>query len=341
MDLITHAALGAACAASLAPPVRARTAAVTAALAGLMPDADMLIASRADPLLNLEFHRHFTHALAFVPAGAALAAAIAWLLLRRRHAFAPLWGYASIGYLAALLLDACTSYGTHLLWPFVDRPVALSVISVIDPVFTLLVGVPLAWALIRRKVALARLGLGLGVVVLGLGGLQHTRALEQAEQLAAARGHAPERLLVKPTLANLVLWRSLYVSEGRIFVDAVRVGLPGSVRIYPGESAPRFDPHAEPALPPGSRAREDVERFVAFADQLAVRHPQHPNLIGDARYAMLPTDIEPLWGVEVDLRNPDAPVRFETLRDSSAPTRRRFIDMLLGRDLLGAGEAAG
>jgi inner membrane protein len=342
MDLITHAALSAAAAASTARAAGLRAAAGTGALAGLLPDADMLIANSADPLLTLEFHRHFTHSIAFVPLGAAAAAAVAWFLMRRRHAFAALYLYACIGYLAALLLDACTSYGTHLLWPFSATPVAFSVISVIDPIFTLLVGVPLAFALRRRRRRFAQFGVALGLAMIALGALQHGRALEQSAQLAAARGHEPERLLVKPTLGNLVLWRSLYLSDGRLFADAVRVGLPGSVRVYPGESAPRFDPRSEPGLPEGSRARRDMERFVAFSDNLPVRHPRRAEVIGDARYAMLPNSIEPLWGVVIDVEAPDAPLRLEHFRDSSAPTRRRFIDMLLGRQLaVPPGEAAG
>jgi inner membrane protein len=333
MDLITHAVVSAAAAGATARAAGLRAAAGTGALAGLLPDADMLIASSADPLLTLEFHRHFTHSIAFAPIGAALAAMVAWLLMRRRHAFAPLYLYACIGYLAALLLDACTSYGTHLLWPFSTTPVAFSVISVIDPIFTLLVGVPLAFALRRRRRRFARFGVALGLTMIALGALQHGRALEQSAQLAAARGHEPQRLLVKPTLGNLVLWRSLYLSDGRLFADAVRVGWPGSVRIYPGENAPRFDLRGEPALPQGSRARRDVERFIAFADHLPVRHPRRPDLIGDARYALLPTSIEPLWGVVIDANAPDAPVRFENLRSSSPQARRRFVDMLLGRDL--------
>src|SRR5690606_1344505 len=164
------------------------------------------------------------------------------------------------------------------------------------------------------------------------GAIQHQRAAAEAAQLAAARGHEPERLLVKPTLANRVLWRALYVSAGRIHVDAIRVGLSGRVRIYPGQSAPLFDIDAEPALPQGSRARHDVERFIAFTDGLPVRHPERPELIGDARYALLPTRLEPLWGVSFDPLAANVPVRFETLREVTDETRARFLDMQLGRD---------
>ena len=47
--------------------------------AGLLADADVLISSANDPLLNIEYHRHFSHSLFFIPIGAA----IAWMLGRK------------------------------------------------------------------------------------------------------------------------------------------------------------------------------------------------------------------------------------------------------------------
>jgi len=331
MDLITHAALGAAAAASVAPVQRLRLAALTGAVAGLLPDADILITSSSDPLLNLEFHRHFTHSLLFVPFGATFAAMLVWLLVRRRSGFGQLYAWALLGYLCAPLLDACTSYGTHLLWPFSERPIAWNIISVIDPVFSALLLIPLVVALIRVKAALARVALLMAAIGLAYGGMQHDRAEQLAWQLAASRGHAPERLLVKPTLGNMVLWRSLYVHAGVIHVDAVRVGPLGSQRVYPGESAPRLDPERDLGLPAGSRTQRDVARFAVFTGALVVRHPRRPDLIGDARYAMLPTSIEPLWGIVIDPAAPDGPVRFETGRRLTPELRSRFLDMLLGR----------
>lgn len=331
MDLITHAALGAAGAAAIAPRAQARAAALCGALAGMLPDADILIRSDADPLLTLEFHRHFTHALAFVPVGAALAAGLAWWLLRRRVAFARVYLYCFVGYLLAPLLDACTSYGTHLLWPFSERPVAWNIVSVVDPVLTLAVLVPLALALRRCSAGLARAALAIAFAGLAVGAWQHERAERIAQDLAASRGHVPERLLVKPTLANMVLWRSVYLHDGRIQVDAVRAGLSGSARVYPGDSAPRLDPDRDLGLPPESRLHADLARFERFADALLVRHPGQPQMIGDARYSMLPTSIEPLWGIVVDPARPDAPVRFETTRRLDPALRARFLDMLFGR----------
>lgn len=331
MDLLTHAAVGAAGATAIARRPEARAAALAGALGGLLPDADILIRTDADPLLALEFHRHFTHSLAFAPVGAAVAAGLAWWLLRRRLPFARVYLYCLMGYILSPLLDACTSYGTHLLWPFADRPVAWNIVSVIDPLITLAVVVPLLIALLRRSPGFARAAMAAGLAGLAIGMLQHERAERLARELAASRGHAPERLIVKPTLANMVLWRSVYLHDGRFHADAVRAGLPGSERVYPGESALRVDPDRDLDLPPGSRLRADLARFERFADGMMVRHPAEPRMIGDARYSMLPTSIEPLWGIVVDPAHPEAPAGFKTTRRLDPALRTRFLDMLLGR----------
>ena len=329
MDLLTHAALGAAGAVAIAPAGRVRLAAAAGGLAGLLPDADILIVSEADPLLNLEFHRHFSHSLVFTPIGACLAALLVWWLFRRRVAFATIYLYCFVGYLLAPLLDACTSYGTHLLWPFSDRPIAWNIVSVVDPVVTAGIVVPLLVAIRRRQRVFAAVAVGVAVVGLGTGWIQHERAERLAREHAASRGHAPERMLVKPTLGNLVLWRALYVHQGRIHADAVHVGL--SARVYPGESAPLLDPARDLDLPDGSRARADLVRFERFADALLVRHPARPDMIGDVRYSMLPTSVEPLWGIVIDTGAPNQASKFETTRRWSPEIRQRYTDMLLGR----------
>ena len=49
-----------------------RVAALAGAIGGELPDADILLPF-ADPALPMEYHRHFTHALAFIPVAGLLA----------------------------------------------------------------------------------------------------------------------------------------------------------------------------------------------------------------------------------------------------------------------------
>ena len=132
MDLLTQGIVGAACA-QAAVRRDNRAAALVGACAGVLPDADALIRSAEDPLVQLEFHRHFSHALVFIPLGAAVAALLLWPLLRRRLPWGRLYLAALCGYAPGGLLDACTAYGTHLLWPFSTEPVAWGVVAVVAP----------------------------------------------------------------------------------------------------------------------------------------------------------------------------------------------------------------
>ena len=78
MDPVSHAVLGAAAAQSTARTSRMRAVAVATAVGSLAPDLDVLIRSSGDPVLTLEYHRQFTHALLFVPLGALACAALAF-----------------------------------------------------------------------------------------------------------------------------------------------------------------------------------------------------------------------------------------------------------------------
>ena len=144
-----------------------------------MPDSDVLIRSASDPLLHLEYHRHFTHALLFIPIGGLITAALGRLITRGKKTIRELWLPASLGWGTHGLLDSCTSYGTYLLWPISNERVAWDNVSIIDPLFTLplLAGVLLAVKM--KRVAIARAALIWAVLYLSIGVLQGQRAEER------------------------------------------------------------------------------------------------------------------------------------------------------------------
>jgi inner membrane protein len=322
MDIVTQGLLGASMAAAAAPREQLRAAAVCGFASGLLADADVLIRSPDDALLVLEYHRHFSHALAFVPFGALVAAALLWPAMRRRLPFARIYLYALLGYALSGVLDACTSYGTSLLWPFADTRIAWSVVAVVDPVFSLALLVALALALRRRHASSARIGLALAAAYLVAGAVQHDRARDVLAALAAGRGHTPERIVVKPTLGNLVLWRGLYLAHGQVQAAALRVG--AVVSVHPGDSAPL----AAATGATGATGDGPLARFAVLSDGWLIDDPRHPGRIGDARYSMLPTALRPLWGIE---RDDSGVVRLVTDRTMSNAERGRFLDLLLGR----------
>ena len=141
MDPVTQGVLGANASQLVSNRDQKLIAALLGAGAGMAPDLDVLIRSSVDPLLFLEHHRGFTHALIFIPVGALICA---WLLppllrlfgQRSKLTFASTYLFCLMGYATHALLDACTTYGTMLFWPFSDERVAWNTISVIDPLFT-------------------------------------------------------------------------------------------------------------------------------------------------------------------------------------------------------------
>ncbi len=339
MDPLTHAVLGASFAAGAASlrPLRQesalrrrRFAAMAGAVAGLAPDIDAFIQSGEDALLVLDYHRHFTHALAFAPLGALVVAGLLWPLLRRRLGFGLLYLSCLLGYFVHPLLDACTSYGTHLWLPVSREPAAWNLVAVFDPTFTLLLAVPLYLFLRRDGSRAVAWGFVLGAAYLGLSAVQHQRAEQALLELARARGHQPTQVSVKPTLANLVLWRGLYIHDGRVQADAFHLGT--APRHYAGESLPLLAADTARRIAAGEARRlADIERFRAFSDGFAVEDRRQPGFVGDARYAMLPTRIAPIWGLQWG--GPGAATEFVSRHEFTPAMRGEFFAMLFGREL--------
>lgn len=329
MDIVTQGLIGAALAQAGARPNEARLASLVGFCAPLLADADALIRSAEDPLLYLEYHRHFTHALLFIPFGALLASLLLWPLLKNRLAFKRIYLYALLGYATAGFLDACTSYGTHLLWPFSDDRIAWSIISIFDPIFSLVLLAAIVFGAVKHQPLAARIGMVFSVAYLSLGAIQHNRAESLTQRLAQQRGHIAERLVVKPTMGNLLLWRSVYESDGMYYVDAVRVSLTGNGKIFTGNMVQAFDINRDlPQLTNQMTVYRDIERFELFSNGFLAWHPEHPDVLGDVRYAMLPTSTRPLWGIKLNLGAPNEHVTFDTDRTMPHAERKVFFAML-------------
>ena len=336
MDILTHGLLGGTLAQSCSRKDETRDAATVGFVAALLADADALIQSSADPLLTLEYHRQFTHSLIFVPVGALLVALVLRLVFRKLErplGFRRIYFYALLGCATSGFLDACTSYGTHLLWPFTDERLAWSIVPIFDPLFSLILGAAMLAGLRWRKTLPARIGLVLAAAYLSLGWFQHQRAEEAIRATALLRGHATEQLTIKPTMGNLLLWRSIYRSGGTYYIDAVRVGAGGAGKIYPGTAVRAFDARRDlPTLPTASVLYRDIQRFDFFSSGYLALHPEDPTLLGDVRYAMLPTSARPLWGIRLDLQHAETHAPFETSRRMPRQEIDRFIAMLRGAE---------
>jgi len=336
MDPVTQVSVGAAVAICAAKPQNIRMAAVAGALAGFLPDADVLIRSPSDPLLFLDYHRHFTHSLAFIPVGGALTAWICSKLSRSRWQWKELLLPSVLGWGTHGLLDSCTSYGTYLYWPFSHERVAWHVISIIDPLFTLPLLAGVIWAIRAQSAKVARAFLGLALAYIGLGMLQLHRAEAIQAELIEQRGHDATRAEVKPSMANNILFRAFYEHQGVFYVDAIRVPWWGASRVYEGGSHPALvvdDFLAAHPLDP--MRRDDIARFEYFSAGFLIEDPRYEGVLSDFRYASVPNEIAPMWGVDVLGTPENTHLSWNSFQEFGADKWHRFWSMLMGRPASG------
>jgi inner membrane protein len=309
VDPLTHGLAGAGLGYAFFGGRLGRAAAAAGALAALLPDVDVFIRSATDPLLAIAHHRGFTHSFAFAPIGAAIVAFVTWSTFGpRRHA--SLWWWCALtGYVSHCLLDAATSYGTQLLWPFSSYRAGWDLISIVDPVFTLMLAVTIGIGLRRARRTVVVSGLTLALVYLGLGFVQRERAADVQAGLARARGHRRERVEIMPTMGNQIVWRALYEHDGRIYSDRIRVPWFSAPSVREGMSLPVVD--ARELTPEEVRrdgSTRSFARFQWFSDGWVARDPAHLAVLGDMRYSLSTESFDPVWGIRFTVGEAETPV---------------------------------
>ncbi|MYD43822.1 MAG: metal-dependent hydrolase [Gammaproteobacteria bacterium] len=332
MDPISQGALGAVVPQTLLRHENLGRLTLCAALAGMAPDLDVFITSETDPLMFLVYHRQFTHSLVFIPIGALIVAGGLYPFMRKAIEFKYLYLACLLGYATHGLLDACTSYGTQLFWPFTDYRVAWNVVSVLDPTFTIPLLVAVIAALLWRRRWIAGLGLLWAVVYLSFGTLQSYTAYQAGATLAELRNHEAQHLTVKPSIANAFVFKVIYEFENTYYIDAVRVGLDRQATICGlGSKIAKLDiQHDLPWLAPGQQ-REDVARFNWFSQGYVAMDPAVPNRIFDVRYSVIPNELTPLWVIDLDPNaSSSAHVTFSNVQSVDEGQMDRMFAMLRG-----------
>lgn len=339
MDPLTQGVVGAAASQLVSRRVEKIAAGVIGFFSGMAADLDVLISSPTDPLLFLEFHRHFTHALIFIPIGALICTLAFRAIFRRwfkrnQLSFQRTYLFSFAGYATHAVIDACTTYGTQLFWPFSDMRVAWNNVSVIDPLFSLPLLIITALAVFKRSTAIAVLGSVYAFAYLGLGLLQNHRVSDVAEQLAISRGHVPSNLGVKPSFANIVVWKSVYEYQGRYYVDAVR--MLGSAKVYPGTSVEKLDISKHFSwLDNDFQQAQDIQRFRWFSNDHLALDPSNSKRIIDVRYSLIPNQVTGMWGITLNrFKDQVDHVEWSTNRPKGAEAMSKtaeLLDMVLGR----------
>ncbi|RIY42127.1 metal-dependent hydrolase [Neopusillimonas maritima] len=154
MDSVTQAVLGASVTGVMLGRFHGRKAYVAGAVLATLPDLDVII-DYGNPIANMIYHRGFSHSVFVLTLFSLL---LTWLFrlwppthhYSKGRLFLTLW----LIFMTHVLLDALTSYGTQLFWPWHPTPTSVSSIFIIDPFFTL----PLLIAAVAGIAAGARPG---------------------------------------------------------------------------------------------------------------------------------------------------------------------------------------
>ena len=331
MDPISQGLTGAVFPQSIANKKEIGKATLIGFISGMAADLDVLINSNKDPLLFIDYHRQFTHSLFFIPVGGFIMAVIFWLIFRKKMKFKRIFLYSTVGYATHCLLDSCTTYGTELLWPLSNIKIAWNNIAVIDPVFTIVLALFVIIALKRKSTTLARIGVIFCISFLLFGVYQQKQAENYLLNIAALRGHQAEKILVHPTLGNLVLWRGIYLNGNDYYVDGIRVSPFSKPILYKGDKVKMLDIDDKySGLNKNSVMYNDILRFNHFAIGYLIENG--PNKIGDLRYSSLPNSTKPLWHIEIDKNNENEHVKYYSRFDSDS-NLATFWKMLKGEEI--------
>ncbi|GAB3202060.1 inner membrane protein [Pontibacter aydingkolensis] len=212
MDSLTQIVLGASVGEVIAGKKLGNKAMMWGAIAGTIPDLDVLANPLLDMVQQLSFHRSITHSFLFA---IVMSPVLGWLLQRLYKKYdAGTWRWTYLfffGFVTHILLDACTTWGTQLFWPFSNYGVAFYNIFVIDPLYTLpFLGFTVAAAFYNRLSSKRRVlnytGLAISTSYLLLSFVFKGKANTVFEQNFSEQNIKYDSYISKPTPLNTVFW---------------------------------------------------------------------------------------------------------------------------------------
>ncbi|NHF58455.1 metal-dependent hydrolase [Flavobacteriaceae bacterium TP-CH-4] len=211
MDSLTQIVLGASVGEAVLGKKVGNKAMLYGAIAGTIPDLDVLMKYFTDTVTAIEWHRGFSHSIVFSIGFAPIFGWLVWKLEKKGEASWKEWSWLFFwGLFTHPILDTFTTWGTQLFWPF-DTRLAFQNIFVIDPLYTIPFLIFLISTMRQKRTAplrkkYNRLGLLISssylILTLALKGFAHSRFIDSLESQRIAYAQIDTR----PTPFNTILW---------------------------------------------------------------------------------------------------------------------------------------
>ncbi|WP_242928136.1 metal-dependent hydrolase [Pontibacter vulgaris] len=212
MDSLTQIVLGAAVGEAVCGRKIGNKAMLWGAIAGTIPDLDILLNPLLDMVEQLSFHRSITHSFVFA---AVMSPILGWLLRRLyRNQSATFRDWTLLfflGFTTHAILDSFTTWGTQLFWPFSNYGVAFYNIFVLDPFYTvpfliLVVAAAFHSKHNRKRTILNYAGLAISSFYILFSFVAKNRADAAFEKSLQQQGIHYTSYISKPTPLNTILW---------------------------------------------------------------------------------------------------------------------------------------
>lgn len=329
MDPVTHALLGASVQEAGLRQKIGRDAAIAGMLAGILPDGDIVMLHFgkvffSDPEVAMVLgHRGVTHSIAAVLILPLLVAGVWWTIRtkifrrklpsdRKPTTFGWLYLCCFIAVLAHMLLDACTSYGTMIFWPFSVRREAWDCVAIIDPIFTLIPAIVLfiCWrvrrknggefsdASIIRTKKIGRWGLTLCVWYLVFGLALHHSVIERSLDSQNQNRSQVVQVGAFPVIPSLCIWRVVWETPDGWYI--------GKVNAF-SYKPPKFNyvPRQHSQLIDAARNTKDYRAFCNFTGRMLRADVQKNGKMTDVyfhdmRYGFPPDSPLGMWAYKFE-----------------------------------------
>lgn len=222
MDNITHSFTGALAAKIIEtrtvsledqPKVRRRIFWVLVLSANL-PDIDVALGLIGDRFLSIQHHRGITHSFLFAPIFAILPAILFYTLGKWKN-LKILWLAALLGIVLHIFFDLITAFGTRIFLPLSSARYSLDWMFIIDPTFTVVLGVMLLLGKLfsKRKRIFILLG-GLFVLLyIGAEAISHGVAYQRIEEFVKQKKIKATKVSVLPQPLSIFRWMGLVQTE--------------------------------------------------------------------------------------------------------------------------------
>ena len=225
MDSLTQIVLGAAVGNAVLGRRVGNKALLYGAIAGTIPDLDVIVGKFTDTITAIEWHRGFSHSILFC---VLMSPIFGWLVNHIEKKLSLGWKpWATLffwGLFTHPLLDAFTTWGTQIFWPL-DINVAFNAIFVIDPLYTLpFLGFTIL-SMFYKRISKARnklnnLGLIISSIYLLITLSLKSFATHKFEKALKEQNINYSQISTRPSPLNTILWNAnVETSDSYLIAD--------------------------------------------------------------------------------------------------------------------------